>query len=572
MPIRVRYQNDSNQECTIRPTPLVSIGTTILRNGAGEAFGTTYTLTLTGTLLADQGAPYAHDNDGARFDFYNANPVPNEVGPYDAFDSNVSHFGSNRPPKQQITQAVSSHALFFKQKVLRALFAQDGQRLEISDINDDEPTIICYPRIVGDISFNEGVYVDRTDFTITLQADTLLNKNLEVDSEGTLISGDGQTYSNASGVPGKTETQLLAALSGAFISDFTEDWSIEVDEGQGESMTSPRSYRVTHNISSTGKTHYTPSGDKLKAWEQARTFVQRRLSNDVTDYPNVMGSIGSGTISLVNAYGGFNHVRTEQMSESAGSYSVTETWLLASGTAYENYDMSISNNVDNPYVGVSINGNIKGLTQIPPSGFTSDNTARSAYDNALSKYNVVSNSGQFGVGSDIYKRANNIVAVQLNSQPKSITLGTNSFNGDVTYSLQFDNRPTNIISGVLAESIVITDTYPGDVFAIIPVLGRAQGPILQYIGGRTEYKRDLSVNLVVDYTNVPYGNTRSTLLLKKPSVVEPTATQIASLIQELSPSGEPGVRKYFVNAPVESWTPREGSYSLNMSFTYELDK
>ena len=39
MPIRVRYQNDPAQECTIRPTPLISITSNVLKNGAGETYG-----------------------------------------------------------------------------------------------------------------------------------------------------------------------------------------------------------------------------------------------------------------------------------------------------------------------------------------------------------------------------------------------------------------------------------------------------------------------------------------------------------------------------------------------------
>jgi hypothetical protein len=198
--------------------------------------------------------------------------------------------------------------------------------------------------------------------------------------------------------------------------------------------------------------------------------------------------------------------------------------------------------------------------------------ASGAYGNALRKYNLISNSGRFGLPSDVYKRANNLVAVQLNSQPLSISLGTNQFNGEITYALSFDNRPTNIITGALAESFSVNDTYPGDVFAVIPVLGRATGPIIQYIGGRTEYRRDVSLNLTMDYTRIPYGSGRETLLLKKPSLVEPTATEIANLIRELSPQGEFGVRKYFVSPPAESWDPKAGTYSFNVSFTYELDR
>lgn len=569
MPIRVMYQNDPNQQCTIRPTPLVSISTNVLRNGAGEAFGTTYTITLTGTILADQGTPYGHKNDAgySRYGFFGSpDPAPNEVGPYGAFDNNVSHFGFNKPPKQQITPNDASNAIFFKQQALRALFAQDGQYLEITDLNDDEAIIICYPRLVGDITFNEGIYVDKADFTITLECDTLLNLDSKVHNEGSLISSDGQIYFD------KTEDELLASLSGHFIQDYNEEWSIEVDDSVAESITSPRSYRISHSISSTGKTHYGPSGVKLKAWEQARGFVQSRLSDNITDYPNVMGQIGSGTLNLINSYGGFNHVRTEQINESNGTYSVTENWLISSGTSYENYNLSVSNSIDNPFVSVSIDGNIKGLSEITPSGFTAGNTANAAYDNALLKYNTVTNSGQFGVGSDVYKRANNMVAVQLNSQPKSISLAANQFNGELTYNLQWDNRPTNIISGVLTESITVNDTYPGDVFAVIPVIGRQTGPVLQAVGGRTEYRREVAINLLMDYTDIPYGNQRGTLLLKKPSLVEPTATQLSSLIKELSPSGEPGVRKYFLNPPSENWTPKEGQYSLNLSWVYELNR
>ena len=165
-----------------------------------------------------------------------------------------------------------------------------------------------------------------------------------------------------------------------------------------------------------------------------------------------------------------------------------------------------------------------------------------------------------------------MVAVELNSQPLSVALWSNEYTGDLSYTLAFDNRPTNIISGVIAETLSINDTYPGDVFAVVPVLGRATGPILQYIGGRTEYKRDVSLNLTMDYTKVPYGSGRDPLMLKKPSVVEPTASQIADLLKEVSPNSEPGVRKCFVSAPSESWSPKTGTYSFNISFTYELDR
>ena len=583
MPVLI-YHNNTSDGVQITPAPLVSVSTQILKNGAGEPFGVTYSITLTGTVLDNKGSPHALDGNNVKYPAIPGNTF-DTAGPYDAFSK------ASDPTQQEIPAGHALTAILSKQKSLRALFARDGQRITITDWGGSQPAFSCYPRVLN-IDFQEGVYVERADYTVTLEADTLLigegdSVTSEVENEGSLIAFDGTARE------GETEADLLASLSGAFINDFSEDWSIETDEAQGESVELSRSYRISHNINATGKTHFGPDG-KQKAWEQAKKFVQNRLANnpagrDYPSYPNIMGKIGSGTLNLVNEYRGFNHVRSEDLSESAGSYSVSENWLIAKGSAYENFNLSISSSTDNPFVSVSIDGNIKGLSEYSPSGFGGDDLSKAygypvnggrdpatppsgAYDNALGKYHQISNNGQFGLTSDAYKRANNSVAVQLNSQPKSVSLGTNEYTGEVTYNLEFDNRPTNIIGGVLSEQISVTDTYPGDVFAVIPVIGRSTGPVLQYIGGRTEYKRDLSINLVMDYTKVPYGSLRNPLLTKKPSVVEPTATQIANLIRELSPAGEPGVRKYFVSPPSETWSPKEGSYSFNLSWTYELNR
>ena len=95
--------------------------------------------------------------------------------------------------------------------------------------------------------------------------------------------------------------------------------------------------------------------------------------------------------------------------------------------------------------------------------------------------------------------------------------------------------------------------------------------VLQYVGSRTEYKRDVQIELQMDYTDLHYASGRG-LVTQKPSIVEPTRTQLRELIKSVSPEQEPGVRKYFINAPNESWSPKTGSYSFSISWTYELDR
>jgi len=624
MPVRVIYNN--TDICTLRPSPVYTISTNIQKDGAGKAYGVTYSITLQGTLISDRGTPYARDEGyeltgKIRFEpaLSRGQEVSSFVGPYGAFDNTVSHHKDapyeGRPPIQFVNSEAEYQAIQFKQKALRALFYRDGQRLEISDWADDAASIICYPRVTSIDFEDDTYYIGRCKYTITLEADTILDQYNKVDHEGlhatflNIKSTEGIEVSGTSRFADaydlelpvyedqnqrKTETELINQYNALFLQQCSESWSIEVDEQQSEKVSAyepyyflPRTYRVTHNLSATGKTHYGPDGEQ-KAWEQAKKYVQAKQVDDPFtglsgNYGNIPNSIGSGCLNLIEQYQGYNHVRTEQYSEHDGTYSCTETWIVASGRALETFNLNITSSIDAPFINVNLDGQIKGLSQITPSGYGLEQTTQNpyqannplsqftAYHSALEKYNEITNSGNFGLSCDVFKRVNNAVAVQLNSQPKSITIGSNQQTGDLNYSLQFDNRPTNIISGVLNEQITVNDTYPGDVFATIPVIGRQTGPVLQYMGNRTEYKRDVSINLTLDYTKVPYGKKRNPLLLKKPSIVQPMAGQLHELLTELSPSNEPGIRKYFCSPPSETWNPKNGQYSFNISWTYELD-
>lgn len=674
MPITVYYNNDDQSPCTIRPTPLISVNSNILKNGAGESFGVTYVITFNGTLIAKEGTPYAFktNDNNSLFEFYtgvggSTNEIDADklVGPYKSFDNSLLF---QRPSKQAVPDTQMLGALLSKQKSLRSLFSIDGQRVDITDWAGLDPNIqekfensvmTFYPRITN-ISFQEGLYVDKCDYTITMEADVLYSNPLNTNQQGLTADADATFLMASSGMYNiddiygleKVESTLVSSskkielvtekdlrdLNQSFINNFSEEWSIEADEQFGENfgdvdlysntedtpfrdLIQPKSYRITHTISADGKTHYGPLG-KNQAWKEAKKFVQNRLVHGTTQYsvgdsyPNIPfgesildfntslddgspnpnlgqlvqlpGFFGSGALNLATHYNGFNHTRNENIDISNGSYSVTETWLVASGTDYENYSMSVTSDNQNPFVTVNIQGQIKGLSSLVPSSVyfggqyadhklipdTNKKDPRfliNPYYNALDKWYKISKSGVFGYNSDIYRRANSTVAVELNSQPLDISLGMNEYTGEIDYSLSFDNRPTNIISGVLFENISVNETYPGDVYSLIPVIGRATGPILQYNGSRTAHSRDLSIDLIMDSTKIPYDTGRK-MLQRRPSAVNPTAEQIEKLIYELSPQYEPGIKKYFQDAPQETWNPKTGQYSFNIRWTYELDK
>jgi len=683
MPISIAYNNDTNVPCTLRPTPLVSISTNINKTGASEIVGVTYQIVLTGTILSDKGSPLgAYSVTGAPFQTEAPNgtigtPVVGAVGtgvygPYNLFWSG-SNFDIEGPHPQIVANDHSLDSIFSKQKAIRALFARDGQLMEISPIHGNAALIYCNPRVLS-IDFEDGIYVDKCNYTITLEADTLRDKNGYVDREGLSIyikdgALNGSSALDGSTVYANTTEAQYASVPKFFIKDFSEEWSLDTDESLSETIETvsgtysgylkPRSYTITHSMSAVGKTHYLPDGTKLRAWRQAKGFVQQQLfvlnsGSPIYNYPNsinhsvtpdgvatsdinsqpsvIAGLIGQGTLDLISSYGGYNRLVNESIDEAGGSYSLTETWVLATGTSFENYNISVSRGMDSAFLEVSIDGDITGLTSANPSAFGGLNSSvvgfdrpsnidrtglsqddrvqfapvgtTGAYVNALAKYNVVTNYGKFDYSSPVYKRANFAVTYddaiyrRLNPTPKTQSAAINESEGKIGYNATFDNRPINILTGVLYENITINDTYPGDQFATVPIIGRSTGPILQYVGGRTEYKRDVTIECLVDrnrdapdprtgdffwgnanYDTVSLGNhanntlaSGGALLPQKPSIVEPTKTQLQQLLMELSPVNEPGIRKYFLSAPSESWSPKEGRYNLNVSWTYELDR
>ena len=502
------------QPCYIRPVPLISISETPVRNKAGK-FSTQYNITLNGTLIAHGGSP-----------IYKAGGTPGGLsGPNSNFAGDASI-----PPSQSLPSDELSRAILSKQSDIRALF-QDHQKIEIC--GHDGTVIHTSNPVVESINFEEGTYVDTCRFTVSLVA-----------------------YNISSGA------DITPSGSPSGIEDFNDSWSIESDDTFGQ-HSFPKAYRITRNLSATAIN----SGDG-HAWRYAKEYLLQNSASVFASsgYPDPDG-FASGSINIPEKYSGVDFSRTENIDVAAGSYSLSDTWLLmdVSGSgnkAIENSNISIQAGIDNAFTTVSIDGTIKGL----------NTGGGNALTNAQDKYLDLSNSGQFGVGCDIFKRVDNRVAHKMNSQPTSISLGLDEGGGQITYNLEFNNRPVNVFTGVISETININDTYPGDTFAIIPILGRTTGPLLQYTGSRTEYRRDVGIEIILDASDIGYGDTRGDLILRKPSVNEPIRTELTNLIKTVSPASEKGVTKYFLSAPTESWNPKTGSYSLNLSWTYELDK
>jgi hypothetical protein len=593
----------------LRPTPLISITQNAIRNKTGM-LGSYYDITLNGTILSDEGSPF----------YTNGSAAPAPAG----FKTDYA-----RPAHESVGIGSAMASIVHKQNLIRELFKKDGQKFELlpvkvdSDVSNDgngpeDPVLIFHPTVQS-INFEEGLYINTCKYTINLRAEVLLDKDSKIIGDG-LINSTHTSIAN-DGVPSRSETRVTiedAVAQSGFIDDYSESWSIEVDEGKGTTNTatvynptngdisSVRAYRLTRNITATGRTMYYDNSSVIKrkeAWEQARNYVYKSILKDTDTNPlnNSTGYeqfpeytlgpyFGSGFLNIAKDYwGGYNHLRTESIDVTAGTFTLNDTWLLSSGSSYEDYRMSLSKGSDNALHKIGIDGTIKGLSSQSAGGklYGGSNTTtpinlgggnvNTQYQNALNKWHQVSNTGQYGPNCHLFKRASSIFHQGLNHVPLSVTLGTNEFTGEITYNIEYDTRPSNIVAGTLSENINYSDTYPGDVFAIIPVIGRQTGPVLQYIGGRTEYQRNLSIDLVMDKYYASGNGTlkdriRQFSVLSKPSLNEPFKSQINSIIHAYSPINEAGIRKYFVSPPTESWDANSGRYSLQINWTYEVNR
>ena len=95
------------------------------------------------------------------------------------------------------------------------------------------------------------------------------------------------------------------------------------------------------------------------------------------------------------------------------------------------------------------------------------------------------------------------------------------------------------------------------------MIGRAKGPILQFLGANTESKRSLSINAVfsVDLSSASFCSNLNT--------PAGNLTAARALAQTIRPSSS--TNTVYDTAENESWNPKTGAYTYNIEWTYECD-
>ena len=497
------------------------------------------------------------------------------------------------------------------------IFAAQRQLISVCNSNDlvvhiqtakGQAGILSFPAKLKSISFPEGRFTNYGEYNISFESYVAISGGRDSTILGHITKGAVFSF----------EDNLFAQypvdgpghkLTGALLQDFTEDWSYsyETDFGMGQVVNSSNGqfvdsfdvtegyYTVTRNIMAKGldifgrrQTEMGTTNTRM-AWEYAHDAVNN-YAGETGAFTNMAVSSGlfpfsfNGTelTTSTQKYEAFNFTTNTNINKTDGSVSLTQTWILLPSGAYENkqstsledYSTSISTEIDSGYVSVSIEGTIKGLSKrgqmLSHNNVNNSEGVSGKFSGAVGTYTALSKSGHFGY-CGFYKRAQAGVDSVLNTSPLSISVSRNTHLGEITYNISYDNRPSNFFRGVQRENIEVQDTYPGDLYTLVNVIGRNTGPVIQYGAGRTEYKRSLNLELQLSSYAAGDGRDRS-VMYAKPSVSEAFRHDLGKLLSAVSPANEPGIVKYLADPPQETWNPTTGNYSLSLSWIYELSE
>ena len=476
---------DSNK---LIPAPFVTVQRETLARDDGKVFGHTFIITLKGKLVAYKGSPNS---------------------------SGAFHTSSGYPADEIIAADSRLTAMLRKQEAILKLFREDGKSLEVQGYDGQMP-MKCNPRVKR-VEFMEGNWFETCDYVITLEADCV---------EGLVNAGICEDAPRVSKV--------------------NEEWNIEImDEVK-------QTYRLTHALSATGKRMFDNTGELLdgkEAWEHARDYV---LNNEAADGQGlglglVAARMEAPDVLNATALQAFNYIRSQNINETAGIFSVTETWVCydpgGEPPAINEYNVQMRYSAQDNRTTVSVEGTITGLEVRDNNTYAVISTK---WDNAQNKWNAyvlpnIFSAAQIALGAN----------TPLNPVPVAKQVGLNPVAGTITYRYEYDNRPTPMTPGAITETITVNNNHAADVFAQVPVLGRPWGPVLQNIGTVTAKKRNIQIEIQMPPSTQDFVA---------------SAPNTAGIILMLMPVSNRGV---FLESDEESWTPNTGRYSRNTTFVWE---
>jgi len=357
--------------------------------------------------------------------------------------------------------------MFEMQKALRKAFSVDGREFRIlagagnTTLPSGAPIVSGMFPLVTNVDIEADLQHNRVDYTVDLEVEA-------------------------------------ASTSGQAFESLTDTWDL-TENPDGLYLD------VVHNVSARG-INTLASG--TNAVHNAINAVYPLLGVDKMPYylpyytePNASGG---GTVQMY-------HVavnRTEQIDTRGGNYSVTESFILASGT--DPYVHSVNSSFDEDEDGIAtvkVNGKIQGLGR---SNFNGDNGGI-AFDRALNGFSTDIQPNLPSTASGVYLRYKSGTLYTTNHLGFSIS--ENRTRGTINYSISYNDDPAeNLPSGIVEATSSVQRTDGIRLYGSHPIPFRRLGNVVQDIKTTTEGQMVITASAKAENTGDATADTNRAIL------------------------------------------------------------
>lgn len=428
-----------NGQC-LSPVQAYSINkeASVLPNG--QCVRPVFNISIEGTLMANYGSPTSNGSFGC-FTDNNCETIPQD----EWFDS-----------------------LSTKQCALYDLFKDSYKPLELGT------QFTAYPRVTN-VSINDTTNPQLFTYSISLEAD-------DIYCDGDPLVGTG--------CPG--------------ILSYEDNWDINYDEAEYiREFGQNRLFKISHNFSAVGVGIRGPDGWIKSPFDCARDFVKSNTGSHVGIENKVLIDGVSFTgddiiMAGTHVHKLYNYYESHSFDNVTSSYTVSESWIAATGDFIESYTVDINDDSSSICPAVTIQGTIRGFDLRTNGAITAGNSRYDAAKEQLRHLIVI---------TGFHERAEDISGYTLQVEPMSSTITKNIFTGEVTYNYSFKKLPKKMLPETKMEKIVVSHNWDEDIFAIINILGK--GEIIQPIGGKRINTTSLSIDAVYPCRHLYDGSNES---------------------------------------------------------------
>lgn len=527
----------------IIPAPIVTINKSINVTGDKTKLGTIYDITLDGTLVAFKGSPSGNYSDINNAFFTLSGDPPDEIASF----TNGDDFNN----------------ILRKQEALRNLFGKDGKSLEWQPAGGQK-VVKCNPRVKS-VSFEpgRGQWTQGTDYSISLEADWIFINGFpleDIESSGLLQSateswsfqeiqgnnGSGfQVTHNVSAqgvagfdengnlfegkyawehardyvstkISGVVDTDIMFAAVGSsgFIGgsfskntiidetagtfNVTEQWTI-----RPQNTFIQKTFNIVFQedgniiVTFTGNINAVVEGERSGSLE-AITEAKKSIPTNAEAQAEITAIIGD--LITPNVIPDAPNSKTIAINQQDGTITFVYTYNTSELTTADiSFDAILSSDINSGTDTLTLNTLIQGKGE---TSLEKTNNAKAALLN----------------DTDARTKAIDIIGatlltnITISTTHRSKNTSINEKQGLIRGSISWDNITQN--NGI---EITVRTQNPISVFASIPIVGRAAGPVIQNMNTVTSESITVTVNGINQLTK-PNGLNLALLELSNPAL------------------------------------------------------